>query len=98
MLERNRGHVVSIASVMAFQGVPRLSDYSASKAAALSFAESLRYELKRERKDGISVTAICPYHITTELFKGEFSVPLINEDVPPINFHLLLISSFVFVN
>ena len=70
MLDNNYGYIVSIASVMAFQGVPKLSDYSASKAAALSFAESLRYELRQEKKTGITVTCICPYHIRTELFKG----------------------------
>jgi all-trans-retinol dehydrogenase (NAD+) len=70
MMKRNCGHIVSIASVMAFQGVPKLTDYSASKAAALSFAESLRYELRRQGKDGVHITAICPYHIRTELFKG----------------------------
>jgi all-trans-retinol dehydrogenase (NAD+) len=70
MVDNNYGYIVSIASVMAFQGVPKLSDYSASKAAALSFAESLRYELRQEKKTGITVTCICPYHIRTELFKG----------------------------
>ena len=70
MREKNQGHIVSIASVMAFQGVPKLCDYSASKAAALSFAETLRYELKREGKNGVAITAICPYHIQTQLFKG----------------------------
>ena len=70
MMEKNSGYIVSIASVMAFQGVPKLSDYSASKAAAVLFAESLRYELKRQGKTGILVTTICPYHIRTQLFQG----------------------------
>ena len=70
MKEKNHGYIVSIASVLAFQGVPKLTDYCASKAAALMLMESLRYELRSDGKTGIVVTAICPYHIRTELFKG----------------------------
>ena len=71
MLENNYGYIVAIASVLSFQGVPKLSDYCASKAATLSFMETLRYELRQAMKTGITVTAICPYHIRTELFKGK---------------------------
>ena len=71
MMEKNHGYIVSIASVLSFQGLPKLSDYAASKAAALSFMESLRYELKMANKTGITLTTICPYHIRTELFKGK---------------------------
>lgn len=70
MIDNNYGYIVSIASVLAFQGVPKLSDYTASKAAALSFMESLRYELRQDKKTGITLTCVCPYHIRTELFKG----------------------------
>ena len=69
-MEKNYGYIVSVASMMAFRGVPKLADYSASKAAAFSFMESLRYELRQEKKTGIVTTCVCPYHIRTELFKG----------------------------
>ena len=37
MVERNSGHVVQISSASGLVGVPKLSDYTASKAAILSF-------------------------------------------------------------
>ena len=70
MMENNYGYIVSISSVIAFGGVPGLSDYSSSKAAALTFTESLRYELKAAKKNGISVTCVCPYHMSTGMFAG----------------------------
>ncbi|MGH7790271.1 MAG: SDR family NAD(P)-dependent oxidoreductase, partial [Candidatus Binatia bacterium] len=47
MIERNRGHLVTIASASGLIGVARLADYSASKWAAVGFDESLRAELAR---------------------------------------------------
>lgn len=84
MLENNYGHIVSICSVLSFQGLPKLSDYSASKAAALSFGESLRYELRQANKTGINVTCVCPYHIRTGLFKGiKLNFPWILRSLTP---------------
>ena len=84
MLENDYGYIVSIASVMAFQNVPKLTDYSASKAAALSFAEGLRYELRQAKKTGITVTCVCPYHIRTELFKGiKSALPFLLRSLSP---------------
>ena len=70
MMENNYGYIVSISSVVAFGGVPGLTDYSSSKAAALSFAETLRHELKTAKKSGITVTCVCPYHMSTGMFAG----------------------------
>jgi all-trans-retinol dehydrogenase (NAD+) len=39
MLRENKGHVVTVASVASFLGVAGLADYTASKAAVLSFHE-----------------------------------------------------------
>lgn len=70
MLENNYGYIVQISSVLAYSGVPRLSGYCASKAAALSFAETLRGELRVQKKTGVSVTCVCPFHIDTSMFTG----------------------------
>lgn len=70
MLKYNYGYVVQISSIMAFQGIPRLGGYCASKAAAMSLSETLRWELKVMKKTGITVTCVCPYHINTEMFAG----------------------------
>ena len=45
MVERNSGHIVTIASLVGATPVPGMSDYVASKHAAYGFAESLRTEL-----------------------------------------------------
>jgi all-trans-retinol dehydrogenase (NAD+) len=69
MLERNHGHVVTIASASGWVGVARLADYAASKWAAVGFDESLRMEL-RQKGSGVRTTCICPFYINTGMFDG----------------------------
>jgi len=57
--------ILNIASVAAFQPVPYLTEYAATKAFVLSFSRGLWSELKKE---GITVTALCPYWTRTEFF------------------------------
>lgn len=45
MIERNDGHIVTVASTAGYFGVPRLGAYCASKAAALNLHMSLLSEL-----------------------------------------------------
>lgn len=45
MVRRDRGHIVTIASLVGATPVPGLTDYVASKHAAYGFAETLRTEL-----------------------------------------------------
>ena len=45
MLEKNHGHLVSIASNAGLFGVTGLADYCASKFAAVGFDESMRNEI-----------------------------------------------------
>ena len=45
MLERNHGHIVSIASSAGLFGVTGLADYCASKFAAVGFDECIRNEV-----------------------------------------------------
>jgi all-trans-retinol dehydrogenase (NAD+) len=69
MKERGSGHVVTIASAAGMLGVVRQVDYSASKHAAVGFAESLRVELHRYAPQ-IRTTLVCPYYINTGMFDG----------------------------
>lgn len=46
MIENNRGHVVTIASMAGQMACPKLCDYSASKYAAYGFDEGLRLDLE----------------------------------------------------
>ena len=53
-----------MASVAGFRGLPGAGAYSASKAAAIAYLESLRVEL---RGSGVSVVTICPGYIATPM-------------------------------
>jgi len=63
MQERGRGRIVNVASNAAFQAVPFLTVYAATKAFVLSFTEGLAEEL---RGSGIQVQALCPGLTRTE--------------------------------
>lgn len=63
MLERRRGRIVNVVSTSAFQPVPFLTVYAASKAFALSFTEGLATELQGT---GVGVQALCPGLTATE--------------------------------
>jgi short-subunit dehydrogenase len=64
MREAKKGTLVGIASVAGFRGLPGAGAYSASKAAAISYLESLRVELK---DSGVQVVTICPGYIKTPM-------------------------------
>lgn len=69
MIEQDRGSVVTIASAAGLVGVSRQTDYSASKFAAVGFAESLRAELRHEGSR-VHTLLVCPYYISTGMFDG----------------------------
>jgi all-trans-retinol dehydrogenase (NAD+) len=69
MVERQRGHIVNIASASSFQGVALMTSYAASKWAVLGFSESLIYELQLDGHP-IQVTSVCPGYIDTGMFDG----------------------------
>lgn len=66
MLERRRGAVVHLASTAAFQPVPQMAVYAASKAFVLSFSEALWAET---RGSGVRVLALAPGATSTEFFE-----------------------------
>ena len=64
MQAAGRGTLAGIASVAGFRGLAGSGAYSASKAAAITYLESLRLEL---RDSGIAVVTICPGYIATPM-------------------------------
>lgn len=64
MRARGQGTLAGIASVAGIRGLPGASAYSASKAAAISYLEALRLEMKRS---GVKVSAILPGFIATPM-------------------------------
>ncbi len=69
MLERDRGHIVNIASAAGMVSSPRMSVYCASKSAMIGWSDSLRLELERAGS-GVRVTTVTPYYIDTGMFAG----------------------------
>jgi len=79
MIKKNSGNIVNIASAAAFQPIPTLATYAASKAFVMSFSEAIAFELK---DNNVIVTVICPgatksefgvtagYSEDSEVFKG----------------------------
>jgi short-subunit dehydrogenase len=62
MVERRRGAIVNVVSMSAFQPVPFLATYAATKAFVLSLTEALATELEGT---GVKVQALCPGNIPT---------------------------------
>ena len=59
--------ILNVASTAAFQPVPTLATYAASKAYVLSLTESLSEELK---DSGVTVTALCPGFTATHMLNA----------------------------
>ncbi|MHB8900074.1 MAG: SDR family oxidoreductase [Thermoguttaceae bacterium] len=69
MIAAGSGHIVTIASAAGVIGVAGLSDYCASKWAAVGFNESLRVEFKRGGCP-VRTTVVCPFFVNTGMFAG----------------------------
>jgi len=75
MRKVGRGTLAGIASVASFRGIPGNGAYSASKAAARAWLESMRVEL---RGTGVSVVCVCPGYIDTPMTRvNRFRMPFI---------------------
>ena len=64
MVERCFGRILNVASLAAFQPVPSMAAYAASKAYVLALTEALSEELKGS---GVTVTALCPGITDTDM-------------------------------
>jgi acetoacetyl-CoA reductase len=64
MRERNFGRIINISSINGQKGQMGQVNYSASKAGELGFTKALAQETARK---GITVNAICPGYIATEM-------------------------------
>jgi len=83
MIEQQRGHIVTIASAAGIAGSANLTDYCASKHAAVGFDEALRVEL-RHLGHPVRTTVVCPYYVGTGMFEGIRSpsvlLPILNPE------------------
>jgi len=75
MRKANTGTLVGISSVAGFRGIPGSEAYSASKAALISYMESLRVEL---HFTNLSVVTVCPGFIKTPMTEiNPYNMPFI---------------------
>ncbi|XP_071950676.1 estradiol 17-beta-dehydrogenase 11-like [Antedon mediterranea] len=71
MLEDDYGHIVTVSSLAGkFGTIPRLTDYCASKYAAVGLTECLDCELRSTGNTGVKTTLICPFFIDTGFIHG----------------------------
>jgi hypothetical protein len=75
MRERRSGTLVGVASVAGIRGLPGHGGYCSSKAAVITYCESLRGEL---RPFGIRVVTIVPGYVDTPLTRGNrYAMPFL---------------------
>lgn len=76
MQAAGRGHIVGLASVGGFRGVPTIPGYSSSKAAVIALLESLRIELAHVGSN-VRVHTVCPGFVDTPMTRAQsFTKPL----------------------
>lgn len=64
MVQRQRGGVLFVSSLFAYQGIPYVANYAATKAYILALGEALHVELK---KHGIDVSVLSPGLTATDM-------------------------------
>lgn len=72
-----RGRILNVASMAAFQPDPNMAAYGATKSYVLNFSRAVGYELKRAKRD-IHISVLCPGPVNTEfndVAEGHFNVP-----------------------
>lgn len=75
MAQRGSGRLVGIGSVAGIRGLPGHGAYCASKAAVISYCESLRGEL---RGSGVCVVTLCPGYVDTPLTRqNRYAMPFL---------------------
>jgi len=71
MIQRGSGQIVNIASVVGHQVIPRMTVYSATKAALIALSTGLRMEL---RGTGVDVLVVSPGSTRTEFFTSAAAI------------------------
>uniref|UniRef100_A0A0M3IMG7 Estradiol 17-beta-dehydrogenase 11 n=1 Tax=Ascaris lumbricoides TaxID=6252 RepID=A0A0M3IMG7_ASCLU len=75
MIERDKGHVVAIASVCSYFGEHLGTAYCTAKFAVRGLMDSLQMELDEKRKRGVAVTTVFPYFTETSLVTDQLNEP-----------------------
>ncbi|KAF7449283.1 DltE, Short-chain dehydrogenase [Pyrenophora tritici-repentis] len=71
MVNKNHGHFLIVASQTGYTCSPGLTDYSATKSAAIAIYEGLHGEIRRIHKaDSVRVSCVSPGPVDTKMFNG----------------------------
>lgn len=70
LLRHERGSIINVASQAGLTPIPMMGSYNASKAAVISFSETMAVELSKDR---IQVSVVCPAFFPTNLDKSLLS-------------------------
>jgi short-subunit dehydrogenase len=77
MIARGRGQIAIVASVAGYRGLPRAVAYGATKAALISMAESLEFDLKPR---GVTINVVNPGFVKTPMTAvNTFPMPFLLE-------------------
>lgn len=89
MIRKNRGHIVTVSSIMGYAGFAKLTDYTASKHALVGLHESLRYELDSIHKAPyVRTTLVTTGQLhDTPMFDGVMHSPFVHFVAPSISAH-----------
>lgn len=86
-LIKNKGRIMNLSSIAAFQPIPTMATYASTKSFVLYFSESLREELS---DSGVSVSCVCPGMTKTNFQKeagiDETSYGMEAEEVAEISY------------
>lgn len=86
MIQLNKGHIVTIASLAGFVSITKGADYCASKAAVLAFHETLGAELRQfYRSDNVLTSVVHPNFVRTPFLDsvdgiGKMSIPMLTPE------------------
>jgi NAD(P)-dependent dehydrogenase (short-subunit alcohol dehydrogenase family) len=76
IIERTRGGIVNLLTLLSYASMPALGGYSAAKAAAFSLTQALRADL---RKRNVAVFGVFPGAVDTDMIRG-FEMPKTSPD------------------
>lgn len=75
--ERRSGHLVVVASIAGYRGLPTAAGYGATKAALINYTEALKFDLDDW---GVKTQLVCPGFVRTPLTdKNPFPMPFLME-------------------
>ncbi|KAI6783995.1 Short-chain dehydrogenase/reductase family 16C member-like protein [Emericellopsis cladophorae] len=68
MILKDKGHIVTVASMASYVAIPTAAHYSATKSGALAFNEALKAEIKHvHRATGVLTTSVHPMWVATSM-------------------------------